>query len=142
MKYIEDRVPVKVRFSESDAMGVVWHGNYLKYFEDGRESLGKKYGMTYMMMYQSGFVVPIVKANLNYKAPIHFGEKMEVVTRLIQTRAAKVVHEYEVWNLSNGELSCEGTTEQVFLREDTRILELFTPAFFNDWLKELNWQQK
>ena len=40
MKYIEDKVQVRVRFSEVDAMGVVWHGNYLKYFEDGREKLG------------------------------------------------------------------------------------------------------
>ncbi len=142
MKYIEDRVLVKVRFSELDAMGVVWHGNYLKYFEDGRESLGKKFGLTYLAMYQSGFVVPIVKVNLNYKVPIHFGEKMEVVTRLIRSKAAKVIHKYEIWNLSNGKLSCDGTTEQVFLNENTRTIELLIPAFFEDWLKGINWQVK
>ena len=142
MRYIEDRIVVKVRFSESDAMGVVWHGNYLKYFEDGREFLGNKYGMTYLAMYQNGFVAPIVKVSLSYKAPIHFGEKMEVLTRLVQTDAAKVIHEYEVQNLSNDKLSCEGTTEQVFLNEKTRALELYTPEFFNDWLNSLDWLEK
>jgi len=142
MKFIEDSTHVRVRFSESDAMGVVWHGNYLKYFEDGRESLGKKFNMTYQDMYKNGFLVPIVNVNLNYKAPIHFGEEMEVKTRLIFTKAAKLIHKYEVWNLSTGKLSCEGYTEQVFLNEKTRALELFIPSFYADWLKEVDWQEK
>ncbi len=142
MKFIEDSTRIRVRFSESDAMGVVWHGNYLKYFEDGRESLGKKFKMTYQDMYQNGYVIPIVNINLSYKAPIHFGEEMEIKTKLIYTRAAKVIHNYEVWNLSSGKLSCEGHTEQVFLSEDIRTLELFTPSFYLNWLNGLSWNNK
>jgi acyl-CoA thioester hydrolase len=142
MKCIEDSTNVRVRFSESDAMGVVWHGNYLKYFEDGRESLGKKFKMTYQNMYKKGFVIPIVNVKLNYKSPIHFGEEMKVITRLVFTPAAKVVHQYEVWNLSSGKLSCEGHTEQVFLNENTRSLELFTPSFYAEWLNSLSWKEK
>ena len=139
MKIIECRIQIRVRFSESDAMGVVWHGNYLKYFEEGRECLGKQLGMTYQDIYNSGFVAPVVKVNVNYKTPIHFGEEMEVITRLVQTKAAKLVYNYEVWNLTTGKLSCEGSTEQVFLNEKERTLELFLPSFFSDWLKNLKW---
>jgi len=142
MKFIEESTLVRVRFSESDAMGVVWHGNYLKYFEDGRESLGKKFSMTYQDMYGHGFVVPIVNVNVSYKAPIHFGEEMEVSTRLIFTKAAKLIHEYKVWNLSSNKLSCVGHTEQVFLNEKTRSLELFIPSFYKDWLNRISWQEK
>ncbi len=142
MKFIEDSTRIRVRFSESDAMGVVWHGNYLKYFEDGRESLGNKFKMTYQDMYQNGYVVPIVNVSLSYKAPIHFGEEMEIITKLIFTRAAKVIHNYEVWNLTSGKLSCEGRTEQVFLNEDTRTLELFTPSFYLNWLNGLSWNNE
>ncbi len=142
MKFIEDSTLVRVRFSESDAMGVVWHGNYLKYFEDGRESLGKKFNMNYQDMYAHGFVVPIVNVNLSYKAPIHFGEEMEITTRLIFTKAAKLVHEYKVYNLSSNKISCVGKTEQVFLNESSRSLELFTPSFYLDWLTKVAWQTK
>lgn len=139
MKFIEDTTQIRVRFSESDAMGVVWHGNYLKYFEDGRESLGDKFEMSYLDMYQNGYVVPIVNVNLSYKSPIHFGENVEIKTKLIFTRAAKVIHHYEVWNMSSGKLSCEGQTEQVFLNENTRTLELFMPSFYLEWLNGLPW---
>jgi len=142
MKFIEDSTLLRVRFSESDAMGVVWHGNYLKYFEDGRESLGKKFNMTYQDMYGNGFVVPIVNVNVSYKAPIHFGEEMEITTRLIFTKAAKLIHEYKVWNLSSDKLSCVGHTEQVFLNEETRLLELFTPSFYLEWLNSISWKEK
>lgn len=139
MRYIECRINIRVRFSESDAMGVVWHGNYHKYFEEGREYLGKQLGMTYQDIYKQGFVAPIVKLNVNYKTPIHFGEEMEVVTRFMETKAAKVVYNYEVWNLTTRKLSCKGSTEQVFLNEKERTLELFMPSFFTDWLKNLKW---
>jgi len=142
MKFIEDSTLVRVRFSESDAMGVVWHGNYLKYFEDGREELGRKFEMTYQDMYAKGFVVPIVNVNLSYKAPIQFGDEMEITTKLIYTQAAKIVHEYKVYNLSSQKLSCVGKTEQVFLKESSRSLELFTPQFYADWLNKLDWQTK
>jgi len=139
MKYIEDTTRVRVRFSESDAMGVVWHGNYLKYFEDGRESLGKKHNMTYVDVYTKGFVIPVVKIDVKYKSPINFGQEIEVKTRFIKSRAAKIIHKYEVWNLETGLLSCEGTSEQVFLADSSRTLELFTPNFFKEWLDSLNW---
>ena len=139
MKFIEDRTRIRIRFSESDAMGVVWHGNYLKYFEDGRESLGDQYKMNYTDIYTKGFVTPIVKIDVNYKSPILFGEEIEVRTRFLKSRSAKIVHHYEVWNLSSGKLSCVGTSEQVFLDDKTRTLELFTPEFFKEWLDGLNW---
>lgn len=139
MKFIEDKTKIRIRFSESDAMGVVWHGNYLKYFEDGRESLGDQYKMNYTDIYTKGFVTPIVKIDVNYKSPILFGEEIEVRTRFIKSQSAKIVHHYEVWNLSSGKLSCVGTSEQVFLDDKTRTLELFTPEFFKQWLDGLNW---
>ena len=139
MKYLEDKTRVRVRFSESDAMGVMWHGNYLKYFEDGRESLGEKLKMNYVDVYSQGFVIPIVKIDVNYKSPIYFGEEIEVRTRLLKSRTAKIIFHYEVWNLKTGKLSCVGKSEQVFLKDKDRTLELFTPDFYKEWLDSQNW---
>ncbi len=141
-KYIEARTGVKVRFSDVDAMGVVWHGHYLKFFEDGREALGEMFGLDYMDVYKNGYFIPIVRTNINYKSPIHFGDEVEVVTRMHYSRAAKIVHTYEVWNKTHNKLSCEGYTEQVFLFRDSRELELFTPGFYSDWLQKLDWQNE
>ena len=57
---LTDRTTIKVRFSEIDSMQIVWHGEYVRYFEDGREAFGKRYGLDYMSIYREGYVVPIV----------------------------------------------------------------------------------
>lgn len=142
MEYIEDNVEVRVRFSESDAMGVVWHGNYLKYFEDGRERLGDTYGMSYMSISDAGFVVPIVNVNVKYLSPITFGQKVKVTCRLINTTAAKIVHEYEIWNLATNKISCKGQTEQVFLHQESKELHLNYPDFYAAWKAAIKWSSK
>ena len=78
MKILESTINIDVRFSETDAMGVVWHGNYLKYFEDGRESFGIKYGVEYLDIYKEGYFTPIVKSEINHKSTINYGEKILV----------------------------------------------------------------
>lgn len=61
---LTDRTTIKVRFSEIDSMQIVWHGEYVRYFEDGREAFGKRYGLDYMSIYREGYVVPIVRPDL------------------------------------------------------------------------------
>lgn len=142
MRYIENKVTMRVRFSEVDAMGVVWHGNYLKYFEDGRETLGEKLGMSYMDIANEGYVIPIINVQVDFKAPATFGEPVEITCRLIESQAAKIVHEYEVKNLKTGKLCCTGTTQQVFLEDSTRELELVFPDFYIKWKNQLSWIEK
>lgn len=141
-KYIEDSTTVRVRFSESDAMGVVWHGNYLKYFEDGRERLGDQFGMSYLNIANAGFVAPIVSVDVKYLSPITFGQEVKVICRLIDSKAAKIIHEYEIWNNETNQISCKGRTEQVFLDEKSRSLELTYPDFYSEWKSKLPWKTK
>ena len=62
-----DRKTITVRFSEVDSMMVVWHGEYIRYFEDGRESFGKHYdGLKYMDIFNSGYLAPMVDLNCQY----------------------------------------------------------------------------
>ena len=60
-KTLAVRTAIKIRFGEVDSMGIVWHGNYFKYFEDGREAFGDKYGINYMDFYRNGTMIPLVK---------------------------------------------------------------------------------
>ena len=78
MKVLESTIEIPVRFSETDAMGVVWHGNYLKFFEDARERFGEDYGIKYMDAFNAGYYTPIVKSDINHKASVYYGQKVKV----------------------------------------------------------------
>ena len=85
-----DRTTIKVRFSEIDSMQIVWHGEYVRYFEDGRESFGKHYSLGYMDIYSEGYMVPIVELNCQFKQSLSFGEEVIIETRYISCEAAKI----------------------------------------------------
>lgn len=130
-----------VRFSDTDAMAVVWHGNYLRYFEDGREHFGEKFCLEYLDVYNQGFFTPIVKSEINHKAPIHYGDKVKIITKYIKQRASKIVFEYTIINIDTNVICATGKTIQVFLSANERTLELNKPDFYVKWEdKKLNLQ--
>ena len=91
-------IDFKVRFSEVDSMRIVWHGNYLKYFEDGREAFGEQHGLDYLKIYENGHLTPIVHTEMDFKSPLRYGDDGIIETRLINTPAAKIIHEYRILN--------------------------------------------
>ncbi len=139
LKYLESEIEIDVRFSETDAMGVIWHGNYLKYFEDAREFFGLQHGMVYLDLYHEGFFTPIVKSEINHKNSVKYGEKIKVIARLEKKHSAKIIFHYEVYNMASNTLAATGTTVQVFLSVETRTLELVKPDFILDWEKKQDW---
>ena len=85
MKELINRTKIKVRFSEVDSMAVVWHGNYVKYLEDGREAFGKEFGLTYLDVYANGFMTPVVKVELTYLKTVKYGDELVIETKLLPT---------------------------------------------------------
>ena len=77
---LTNRTTFRVRFSEIDSMQIVWHGEYVRYFEDGREAFGKQYGLDYMSIYREGYMVPIVDLTCQFKQSLSFGEKASKVS--------------------------------------------------------------
>ncbi len=126
---------INVRFSETDAMGVVWHGNYLKFFEDGREAFGEEFGIPYLTVYNHGYFIPIVKTEMDFKAPVRFGQRVRIRTRFVPSRAAKIVFEYEIFNVNTAELAARGKTIQVFTSREDGALQLLMPDFYTEWLQ-------
>ncbi len=139
MRTLTSSIELPVRFSETDAMGVVWHGNYLKFFEDAREDFGAKFGMEYLDVYKQGYFTPIVKSEINHKASVYFGQKIRVNIALEQHPAAKIIFNYEVVNLETNEIAATGSTTQVFLHAERRELELAKPEFYANWENQQNW---
>ena len=121
-----------VRFSEVDSMRIVWHGNYLKYFEDGRESFGLKFNLGYLDVYKHKVMIPIVKIHCDYKRPLEYGDEAIVETRFVPSEAAKIVFEYTIYRKRDNEVAATGTSTQVFLTPQGELL-LTAPEFFAGW---------
>jgi acyl-CoA thioester hydrolase len=133
-KTLINELELNVRFSELDPLGVVWHGNYFKFFEDGRDALGHEHGLDYLDMYNRGIVVPIVTCNAEFKSSIYYNNKIKVITHFVNSPAAKIIHRYEVVNISTGKVAATGETVQVFLDKDG-VLQLNVPEYFLNWKK-------
>ncbi|HLK30153.1 MAG TPA: acyl-CoA thioesterase [Puia sp.] len=132
-KSLSDRTEILVRFNEADPLGIVWHGHYIRYFEDGRESFGERYGLRYLDFYKQGFVVPIVSVQCDYKRSVKYGEKVIVETNFIPCDAAKIKFSYRLFNAQTNELVASGSTVQVFLDKTNSVLQLVNPPFFEQW---------
>ncbi|PRD48897.1 acyl-CoA thioesterase [Sphingobacterium haloxyli] len=132
---LTESVTVPVRFSEVDSLGIVWHGHYILYFEQGREAFGKTYGIDYMTVQKAGFTTPIVKSTCEHKLPLRYGDTARIVTAYVDTPAAKMIFRFKVYN-SKDQLVCHGETVQVFLDAGQNLV-LSVPDFVLDWKKQV-----
>ena len=123
---LTNRTTFRVRFSEIDSMQIVWHGEYVRYFEDGREAFGKQYGLDYMSIYREGYMVPIVDLTCQFKQSLY-----------IACEAAKIKFEYVIYRATDQSIVATGSTIQVFLNLN-KELELMNPPFYLEWKKKWN----
>ncbi len=95
------QIQVRVRYSETDQMGVVYHGNYIPYFEIGRVEWLRNKGVSYKLMEESGVALPIVSMTLNYKKPARYDELLTVTTAFKSQTSVKVEFDCEIHNEKN-----------------------------------------
>lgn len=102
---------LRVRYGETDQMGVVYHANYLVYMEEGRTRLMESLGCSYAALEREGWALVVRKADLRYRAPARYDEELAVRTALGRVGGASLLFLYEVRRVSDGELLVEGSTE-------------------------------
>jgi|SRR4051812_21816084 acyl-CoA thioester hydrolase len=130
-----NRTEVPVRFSEVDALGIVWHGHYLKFFEDGREAFGRQYELGYLDIHRQEFVVPLVKVNIDFKRTVKYGDTIIIETSYIDSPAAKIIFNYKLYRASDSALVATGESIQVFM-DLKQELYITMPPFFSEWKKK------
>lgn len=91
-------IQLRVRYSETDQMGVVYHGNYLPYFEIGRVEWLRHYGVSYKWMEENGVGLPIATLTLNYKKPARYDELLTVRTTFRSQSSVKIDFDCEILN--------------------------------------------
>ena len=94
----EHEFKVRVRYSETDQMGVVYHGNYAQYFEMGRVEWLRNLGISYKWMEDSGVMLPVVSLNINYKKPARYDDLLTVKAIFKSQTTVKIEFDYEIFN--------------------------------------------
>lgn len=139
-KELDDTCRIRVRFSELDPMGIVWHGTYVKYLEDGRESFGRHYpGIDYATMAREHTPAPVYDLHLRHLAPLRLGDTAEVRTVYVHHIGARLDFRYEVRRLPDRQLCLRATTTQLFTDAEGRLLPVLPPyveAWQRRWLGE------
>jgi acyl-CoA thioester hydrolase len=127
---------IDIRFSEVDSMGVVWHGSYVKFLEDGRECFGDRFGLGYLDVAAKGLFIPIVDMKLSYKKSAKYGDKLVIETKFISSLAAKLIFEYTIYREADMAVLVKAQTTQVFTDKEGQLL-LCCPDFYVDWKKSV-----
>ncbi len=102
-------IQIRVRYAETDRMGLLHHANYLVYFEQARTELLRSSGVAYKELEDQGFFLVIAKVEIKYKSPAHYDDLLTIRTTVVRTTPVRLEHQYLVFR-ENGTLVCEAST--------------------------------
>ena len=128
-------IEIKVRYCETDQMGLVHHGSYINYFEEARIAWISNLGFSYSEMEKSGIILPVSKLNVSYLRPAYFDDDLLVSVELAELPTSRLIFNYTI--KKEEEVIVTGTTVLAFLNKETKkpvkcpdyILEKVTPLF-------------
>ncbi|MDR1336792.1 MAG: acyl-CoA thioesterase [Tannerella sp.] len=132
MEPLRETVRIRVRFSEVDALRMVWHGCYMHYLEDAREAFGRKYGLTYLHIFDSGYVAPVADVHVQYRQPATIDDVLLVEITCRPVAGGKLIFDYRITRESDASLILTATTIQLFMTREG-IFEPSSPEFFDAW---------
>ncbi|MBC2840784.1 thioesterase family protein [Robiginitalea sp. SC105] len=115
----EHQISFRVRYGETDQMGIVYHGNYPQYMEMGRVEWLRSLGISYKDMEKNGCMLPVISLAVKYKKPAVYDDLITVVTRLKNIPTVRIHFEYEIRS-EKGEILALAETELAFLDTATR----------------------
>ncbi len=109
---------VEVRYQETDQMGVVYHANYLVWFEIGRTKLIEQLGFTYKELEEEGILLPVIDARLKYEQPARYGDKIRIETRIKEYKGVRLTFDYVIKN-NKGDRLVTGYTTHSFVKAES-----------------------
>lgn len=119
-----------VNFYDTDAMAVVHHSNYIRWFEIGRVEYLRSIGITLGEMMEDGFVFPITDVRAKYVSPGRFDDVVLIETTPTALTKAKMVFDYRVFRKANRELMVTGHSQNVFTRKDTGVITRLPEKYY------------
>ena len=111
---------IRVRYAETDRMGLLHHANYLVFFEQARTDLLRGLGTNYRDLEDQGYFLVIVKVEVKYRRPAHYDDLLTIKTTVTKTSPVRLEHAYEVFG-PTGDLCCTGATTLACVNGDGKI---------------------
>jgi acyl-CoA thioester hydrolase len=125
---LSGEISIRVRYAETDRMGLLHHANYLVYFEQARTELLRDQGLTYRDMEDKGFLLVLTKVEVRYKQPARYDDLLTIRTTVVRATPVRIEHKYEVFR--ENQLVAEGATTLACVDRDGKIQPL------PDWFLE------
>jgi acyl-CoA thioester hydrolase len=105
---LSGEIQIRVRYAETDRMGLLHHANYLVYFEQARTELLRSQGAAYKELEDQGYFLVIAKVEVKYRSPAHYDDVLTIRTTVTRSSPIRIEHRYEVF--CDSVLICEGAT--------------------------------
>jgi acyl-CoA thioester hydrolase len=130
-----NRTPVKIRaiYADTDAMGIVYHTNYIRWFEIGRTELLRDMGILYSEMEATGFNLPVTQVYCHYNLPAHYDEMVLVETEIAYTKWVSMKFTYLIWDEDRENILTEGYTIHACTDRCGKIVRI--PAIIADKIR-------
>jgi acyl-CoA thioester hydrolase len=117
------RVKIRVAFADTDAMGIVHHSNYLRYFETARVEWLREKGLDYKILQARGQHLPLIESQCRYKKPARFDDILEISVST-KIDGLRIILDYEIYNEETKELIATGSTQHVCVDNNMKVLAL------------------
>lgn len=131
---MEHTTHIKVKYYETDQMGVVHHSNYIRYFETAREEMMSHYGVPYEETEARGIIMPVHSVQCDYVHPAKYGETLSIVTRMESMPRSRITFHYTILNPEDA-LVAKGTVVLAFV-DKSRGVPVRAPRFLTEVLEK------
>jgi acyl-CoA thioester hydrolase len=121
-------ITIRVRYAETDRMGLLHHANYLVYFEQGRTELLRSRGVSYRDLEDQGYLLVLTRLQVRYRSPARYDDLLTLRTTVVRTTSVKIEHRYELFR--DGVLLAEGQSTLGCVNREGRVQML--PAFLRE----------
>ena len=119
-----DSIEIRIYYQDTDCGGVVYYGNYLRYFEQGRTHWLEAQGLSVKSFMDEGTLFAVVHAELSYRSPARYGETLSIATTLTDLRAASFTFAHEIREKTSGRLVVEGSARLATVDTQGKLLKL------------------
>ncbi|HOO41887.1 MAG TPA: thioesterase family protein [Syntrophales bacterium] len=130
-----NQTKIRVIYADTDAMGIVYHTNYIKWFEIGRGELFRQMDMTYAWVEEQGYGMPLTEVYAHYLSPAQYDQLLLVETEIGYVKRASIRFNYTIWDEFREKALVEGHSVHAFVDQSRRIVRI--PSFITDRIKQL-----
>src|SRR5947209_7355076 len=116
---LSGEITIRVRYAETDRMGLLHHANYLVYFEQGRTELLRSQGLSYRDLEDQGYLLVLTRVQVRYRSPARYDDLLTLRTTVLRTTSVKIVHQYEVFR--DGLLLADGQSTLGCVNREGRV---------------------